>query len=40
MNYYLYIFSHLTSIVAFRSTTVVVIWSLVQSLGNLILNLK
>lgn len=34
MNYYLYIFSHLASIVAFRSTTVVIIWALVQSFGQ------
>ncbi|CAK3974950.1 MFS transporter [Vibrio splendidus] len=34
MNYYLYIFSHLASIVAFRSTTVVIIWALVQSFGK------
>ncbi|MEZ8695140.1 MFS transporter [Vibrio splendidus] len=34
MNYYLYIFSHLASIVAFRSTTIVVIWALVQSFGQ------
>ncbi|EIV8494035.1 MFS transporter [Vibrio vulnificus] len=34
MNYYLYIFSHLASIVAFRSTTIIVIWALVQSFGQ------
>ncbi|MEZ8013521.1 MFS transporter [Vibrio sp. FF59] len=34
MNYYLYIFSHLASIVAFRSTTVAIIWALVQSFGQ------
>lgn len=34
MNYYLYIFSHLASIVAFRSTTIVIIWAVVQSFGQ------
>lgn len=34
MNYYLYIFSHLASIVAFRSTTIVIIWAVIQSFGQ------